>query len=64
MSEKHKKKIPVIHRPKTAEDKDLTHITEAMGRHIKDYYPEKNRRQSKEKTKEVSRNLYSHNLGF
>lgn len=31
MSEKHKKKIPVIHRPKTAEDKDLTHITEAMG---------------------------------
>jgi len=64
MSEKHKKKIPVIRRPKTAEDKELTRITEAMGRHIKDYYPEKNRRQSKEKTKEVSRNLYSHNLGF
>jgi hypothetical protein len=49
MSEKHKKKIPVIHRPKTAEDKDLTHITEAMGRHIKDYYPEKTEGSQKKK---------------
>ena len=49
MSEKHKKKIPVIRRPKTAEDKELTRITEAMGRHIKDYYPEKTEGSQKKK---------------
>ena len=35
MPEKHK----IIYRQKkTEEDKELTRITEAMGRHIKDYY--------------------------